>query len=80
MGNAALCISELAKDDAVLHRLERLRASDLIEPLTKIAHERSGPAQRNAAIALARLSKLPHSMEKLREHHAFEIIARYVKI
>lgn len=83
VGNAALCISEVAKSEAVLAKLDAAGAIDLIEPLTKIAHKRQGGAQKNAAIALARLAKCGKDgqyIEKLREHHAFEIIAKYVKL
>ena len=80
VGNAALCISELAKSDVVMQELDQQGAIDLIEPLTHIAHKRTGSAQRNAAIALARMAKTPQYIDKLREHHAFEIIAKYVKI
>ena len=83
VGNPALCVSELARDSAVLARLDAMGAIDLIEPLTKVAHKRTGSAQRNAGIALARLAKCGKDgeyIEKLREHHAFEIIAKYVKI
>ena len=80
VGNAALCISELAKSELVMQQLDQHGAIELIEPLTSIAHKRTGAAQRNAAIALARMAKTPQYIEKLREHHAFEIIAKYVKI
>ena len=83
VGNAALCISELAKSDSVLQVLDSEGAIELIEPLTRCAHKRQGAAQRNAAIALARLAKGGKNgeyVQKLREHHAFEIIAKYVKI
>ena len=80
VGNAALCVSELARSEAVMERLDHQGAIELIEPLTKIAHKRTGSAQRNAAIALARMAKTPQYIDKLREHHAFEIIAKYVKI
>ena len=80
VGNAALCISELARSEAVMRDLDQRGAIDLVEPLTRVAHKRTGTAQRNAAIALARMAKTPQYVDKLREHHAFEIIAKYVKI
>ena len=51
VGNAALCISELARSEAVMRDLDQRGAIDLVEPLTRAAHKRTGTAQRNAAIA-----------------------------
>ena len=82
-GNAALCVSELARTPSGLAKLHAEGAIELIAPLTEVAHKRRGPAQKNAAIALARLAKCGEGGEyvaKLREHHAFEIIAKYVKV
>ena len=74
------CLSELAKSEEVMGWLDAKGALALVQPLTRVAHKRQGAAQRNAAIALARMAKTPQYVDKLREHHAFEIIAKYVKI
>ena len=77
VGNAALAASELARGDAGLETLAQL---DPVPALIKVAHTRRGTAQKNAAIALARLARDPACLEKIRELHGFEIIAAYVKV
>ena len=77
VGNAALCLSELAKSKA---GVDAIAALDPVPPLIAAAHKRRGAAQKNAAIALARLSQDAACLERLRELHGLEIIAAYVKL
>eukprot|EP00218_Dolichomastix_sp_CCMP3274_P004818 CAMPEP_0170162976 /NCGR_PEP_ID=MMETSP0033_2-20121228/77369_1 /TAXON_ID=195969 /ORGANISM="Dolichomastix tenuilepis, Strain CCMP3274" /LENGTH=462 /DNA_ID=CAMNT_0010400609 /DNA_START=22 /DNA_END=1411 /DNA_ORIENTATION=+ len=76
VGNAALCIADLAKLDTALPACER---TDAIKPLLEAAHKRTGAAQRNAAIAAARMARHPPLLERLRQLHGLEIIQAYVK-
>ena len=76
VGNASLCISEIANVDESLATLRKL---DAVNSLIDIAHKRTPVAQKNAAIACARLAKDPQCLERLRELHGIEIIYRYVK-
>ena len=45
----------------------------------QVAHKRKGACQKNAGIALARMSRDPSCMERLRELHGIEIIYNYIK-
>jgi len=77
VGNAALCVGDCAKLDGVL---EMLRKLDAVGKLIPVAHKRKGTAQKNAAIALARMSRHPPLLERLRELHGIEIMHSYVKM
>jgi hypothetical protein len=72
LGNAGLCLSHLARLDAAL---PQLLAADAVMSLVQVAHEGKGStASKNAAIALARMSRHPQLLERLRELHGVEII------
>ena len=76
-GNAALLVSELARTDAGLDRLGSLGAVNLIPSLTSLAHAASShESRKNAAIAVARLVRLPEGVTTLKKHPgAMEILA-----
>ena len=76
LGNASLCLADAVKQPGVLTALAAL---DPVPALIEIAHKRTGAAQKNAAIALARLAPDQGCLKKLRDLHGIEIIARYVK-
>ncbi|KAJ1640296.1 hypothetical protein T492DRAFT_1135378 [Pavlovales sp. CCMP2436] len=76
-GNAALCVSELARDERSLAVLAV--QPHLIEPLLDIAHHKTGALQKNAAICLARLAKNAHCLQAIRDGHGMEILMQYVK-
>lgn len=72
LGNAALCLGHLARSDAAL---PLLAACDAVAPLVRTAYEGKGSvASKNAAIALARMSRQPAMLVRLRELHGIEII------
>lgn len=73
-----------------MHATPRLQLLDLLRstavtwalraaPNAEAAHKRKGAAQRNSAIALARMAKLPACLRRIRELHGVEIMCRYVK-
>jgi len=76
LGNAALCIADSSTNDLVLSKLSE---ADAVPSLIEVAHKRKGPCCKNAGIALARMSRDPKCMERLRELHGIEIIYNYVK-
>jgi hypothetical protein len=76
VGNAALAIADLGKEAALLPRLALLHP---ITPLLKACHRRTGAAQKNAAIACARLAHHPPMLETLKENNGLELIYRYVQ-
>lgn len=77
LGNAALCVANLARYKEHLPLLQR---ADAVAPLVKVAYEGKGnTASKNAAIALARMAHDPAMLERLRELHGVEIIYQYVK-
>ena len=47
--------------------------------LVAVMHQRRGDAQKNAAIAIAKLSKDGFCMQRIRDLHAIEIIMTYMK-
>ena len=63
VGNAALAIANLAKETALLPALEKLKP---VAPLLRACHSRTGAAQKNAAIACARLA-ITEMLEALRK-------------
>ena len=75
-GNAALCIAECAKDDKCL---AVLAVQPLVPPLLAIAHNGKGAPQKNAAIALGRLSRNPRLLMAIKDNHGIEILARAMK-
>jgi len=48
-------------------------------PSAEAAHQRTGAAQRNSAIALARMAALPAGLQRIRELHGIEIMCRHVR-
>lgn len=77
LGNAALCISNVA---AHRDHLPKLKSKDAVAPLVKVAYDGKGnTASKNAAIALAKMAQDPGMLERLRELHGIEIIYQYVK-
>lgn len=77
LGNAALCIGNVAKHNQFLPLLQQL---DAVAPLVKVAYDGKGnTASKNAAIAMARLAHDAAMLERLRELHGIEIIYQYVK-
>ena len=63
--HAALCVADSARDQKALAILGALPT--LVPKLLSIAHNGSGQAQKHAPIALGRLAKNPHSMDKRRD-------------
>eukprot|EP00854_Cymbomonas_tetramitiformis_P003796 gene3796-4750_t len=78
VGNAALSIADTVKHDA---GLAALLESDVepVPPLIQAAHKRTGAAQKNAAIALARMARHPALLDQIRKLNGIEIIYAYVK-
>ena len=76
VGNAALALADLAKESSLLPQLALLQP---ISPLLKVCHSRTGAAQKNAAIACARLAHHPPLLEELKEKNGLELIYSYVK-
>ena len=60
----------------MLPALEKLRP---VAPLLRACRSRTGAAQRNAAIACARLAHHPSMLETLKENNGLELIYRYVR-
>jgi len=76
VGNAALCVADSARDDAILDTLAKL---DAVPPLIEIAHKRKGACNKNAGIALARMARNQQCLARLKELHGIEIMHHYVK-
>ena len=76
VGNAALAVADLAKEAALLPRLAELEP---VSRLLKVCRARTGAAQKNAAIACARLAHHPPMLETLKESNGLELIYRYVR-
>lgn len=74
-GNASLCFAHLASNPAWLGLMHEL---DCAAPLVRVAREgRGDAASKNAAVALARMSRHPPIMERLKELRGVEIICQY---
>ena len=78
VGNAALVLGDLARRDALLASLETVEPA-LVPSLLAACRRREGAAQKNAAIACARLARHAPFMAALKEHHGLELIYSYVK-
>ena len=78
VGNAALVLGDLARRDALLASLETVEPA-LVPSLLAACRHRKGAAQKNAAIACARLARHAPFMAALKEHHGLELIYSYVK-
>ena len=87
MGNSCLCVSHIAGHGEYSNKLAEYvqtmknstTGKDLIDLLVNIMHKRRGDAQKNAAIALAKLSKDEYCLQRIRDLHAIEIIMSYMK-
>eukprot|EP00741_Cyanophora_paradoxa_P012394 tig00020610_g11975.t1 len=82
LGNACLCLADAVAADGSLVR--RVREAGLAERLVLVMQQQKDAVQRNAAIALARLSKAgggegARVLELLRERRAIELMATCVK-
>ena len=75
-GNAALAIGDLARERDLLPRLAALEP---VAPLLAVCHKRTGAAQKNAAIACARLATHSGMLETLKANNGLELIYRYVQ-
>ena len=78
VGNAALALGDLARLDRVSASLESLEPG-AVPSLLAACRARAGAAQKNAAIACARLARRAPHMAALKEHHGLELIYAYVK-
>lgn len=75
-GNTALCIAETAKHP---HNLKEFTKSKAVEGLIELAHKKKGMVQKNAAIALARLSQDQRCLGRIRDLHGIEILTSYLR-
>ena len=73
-GQRRACVADSARDEKALAILGALPA--LVPKLLAIAHNGSGQAQKNSAIALGRLAKNPHCLKAIRDNNGIEILAR----
>ena len=78
VGNAALALGDFARFDALFPSLEKTEPA-LVPCLLAACRQRAGAAQKNAAIACARLARHAPFMASLKEHHGLELIYSYVK-
>jgi hypothetical protein len=78
VGNAALALGDFARFDSLFPSLEKTEPA-LVPCLLAACRERKGAAQKNAAIACARLARHAPFMASLKEHHGLELIYSYVK-
>ena len=76
VGNAALAIGDLAKEGT---GRDKFAALEPVKPLLAVCHKRTGAAQKNAAIACARLASHPKMLETLKANNGLELIYRYVQ-
>ena len=76
VGNAALAIGDLAKEGT---GRDKFAALEPVKPLLAVCHKRTGAAQKNAAIACARLASHPDMLETLKANNGLELIYRYVQ-
>ena len=79
VGNAAVGVSDLAvAGEATLDALAKLEPPVMLA-LLAACRSRTGAAQKNAAIACAKLAKHPDALRVLRENNGVELIYSYVK-
>ena len=76
VGNAALAIGDLAKEGT---GRDKFAALEPVKPLLAVCHKRTGAAQKNVAIACARLASHPDMLETLKANNGLELIYRYVQ-
>ena len=77
IGNTALCVAELPKAQDGLAAVADL---DPVPALLEAVKTRQGAAQKNSAIAIAKLAPSPQCMAKIRELRALEIISQTVRM
>ena len=77
IGNTALCVAELPKAQDGLTAVADL---DPVPALLEAVKTRQGAAQKNSAIAIAKLAPSPQCMAKIRELRALEIISQTVRM
>ena len=59
-------------------RRETDRDGEVMQLLVNVAHRRKAVAQKNAAIALAKLAKYEYGLQRIRELRAVEVILAYM--
>jgi len=77
VGNAALALQMVGNND---DHLERLGQAGAVPALLDVVHHMRGPAQRNAALALARVVKRPENLALLKALHGLDILNCYLKL
>lgn len=77
VGNAALALQMVANRQDCLQRLGQAGA---VPALLNVVHHMRGPAQRNAALALARLVKREENLAVLKALHGLDILNCYLKL
>ena len=81
VGNAALVVQMVAnRDDLMPKCLQRLGQAGAVPALLNVVHHMRGPAQRNAALALARLVKREENLAMLKALHGLDILNCYLKL
>ena len=77
VGNAALALQMVANHT---DNLERLGKAGAVPALLNVVHHMRGPAQRNAALALARVVKREENLAVLKALHGLDILNCYLKL
>ena len=77
VGNAALALQMVANRPDCLERLGKAGA---VPSLLNVVHHMRGPAQRNAALALARVVKREENLALLKALHGLDILNCYLKL
>jgi len=77
VGNAALALQMVANRQDCLERLGKAGA---VPALLNVVHHMRGPAQRNAALALARVVKREENLSLLKTLHGLDILNCYLKL
>jgi len=77
VGNAALALQMVANRHECLERLGKAGA---VPALLSVVHHKRGPAQRNAALALARVVKREENLALLKALHGLDILNSYLKL
>ncbi len=81
VGNAALVLQTVAnREEAIPECLKRLAQAGCIPALLNVVHHMRGPAQKNAALALARIVKREENLAVLKALHGIDILNCYLKL
>jgi hypothetical protein len=81
VGNAALVLQTVAnREEAIPECLKRLAQAGSIPALLNVVHHMRGPAQKNAALALARIVKREENLAVLKALHGIDILNCYLKL